>query len=111
MTVGSHDPFTAVGMTVVSPRGQNASRKGIGMRKSHFAARRGMGRVDKEMATYPTAGSGQEVAATKGGKKDGALKGRRYDRKFKERARCIVPLRGQIRRVGTAVLVLQKERV
>src|SRR6266404_7141148 len=41
------------------------------------------------MATYPTVGSGQEVAATKGGKKDGALKGRRYDRKFEERAqRC-----------------------
>src|SRR5882672_12774435 len=59
------------------------------MRKSHFAARR-YGRVDKRWR--------RKVAATKGGKKDGALKGRRYDRKFEERAQCIVPLGGQIRR-------------
>ena len=56
---------------------QTVPVKASGMRKSHFAARR-YGRVDKRWR--------RKVAATKGGKKDGALKGRRYDRKFEERA-------------------------
>ncbi len=61
------------------------SRKGIRDARVAFC-RTAVRQSRQKMATDPTAGSGQEVAATKGGKKDGALKGRRYDGKFEERA-------------------------
>ena len=63
------------------------SRKGIRDAKA-FCRTAGNGRVYGGTAEL-TKRWRRKVAATKGGKKDGALKGRRYDRKFEEQAqRC-----------------------
>jgi len=85
---------------------------------------------ERRSGAGPTERTGLKTATTKGGKKngdvpygrlrarsrryqrrkkDGALKGRRYDRKFEERARCIVPLQGQIRRASAAVWSYRKK--
>ena len=49
--------------------------------------------------------TGLKTRHDKGGKKDGALKGRRYEDKCEEWARCIVPLHGRGEGVPMRILL------